>query len=67
MSEIEQAELKQVVKAAIKEVVAENSEMIKELLTEILEDSALLQRMEEGRQSEFVSREDVMDLLEPKL
>ncbi len=66
MSEVEQAELKKVVKDAIKEALAENSETLKELLAEILEESALLQRMEEGRNTGFVSRDEVMDLLEPK-
>jgi hypothetical protein len=66
MSEVEQTELKQVVKDAIREVVAENSETLKDVLIEVLEDLALLQRMEEGRKTEFVSRDEVMDLLEPK-
>jgi hypothetical protein len=66
MSEVEQAELKQVVKDAIKEVVAENRETLKDLLVEVLEDLALLQRMEEGRETELVDRDKVMDLLEPK-
>ncbi len=66
MSEVEQAELKQIVKEAIKEAVAESSEAIKDLLAEMLEDAALLQRMEEGRESDFVSRDEVMDMLEPK-
>ena len=66
MSAVEQPDLKQVVKEAIKEVMIENSDMLKDLLVEILEDSALLQRMEEGRQTELVSREEIMDLLEPK-
>jgi hypothetical protein len=66
MSEVEQAELKQAVKDAIREVVVENSETLKDILVEVLEDLALLQRMEEGRKSEFVSRGEVMDVLEPK-
>jgi len=66
MSEVDQAELKQVVKDAIKEVVAENRETLKDLLVEVLEDLALLQRMEEGRETELVDRDKVMDLLEPK-
>ena len=56
MSAVEQEELKQVVKEAIKEVLAENSEMLKDLMVEVLEDAALLQRMEEGRQTELVGR-----------
>jgi len=66
MSDVEQAELKRVVKDAIREVVSENSETLKDILVEVLEDLALLQRMEEGRKSEFVSRDDVMEVLEPK-
>lgn len=66
MSDIEQAELKQVVKDAIKEALAENSEVLKDMIAEIVEDSALLERMMEGRATEFVSRDEVMALLEPK-
>ena len=44
----------------------ENSELVKEILAEVLEDVALLQRMEEGRQTERVDREEIMGLLEPK-
>jgi hypothetical protein len=66
MSEVEQAELKQVVKDAIREAFAENSDVIKEFLSEMMEDVALLQRMEEGRKSELVSRDEVMNLLEPQ-
>jgi hypothetical protein len=63
MVTVEQQELKQIVKDAIKEIVIENSELLKDLLVEVLEDTALLQRMEEGRQTELVSREVVMELL----
>jgi mevalonate kinase len=66
MSTLEQQELKHVVKEAIKEVMAENSEMLKELVVETLEEIALIRRMEEGRQTEFVSRDVIMDMLEPK-
>lgn len=66
MSAAEQEELKQVVKKAIKEVLIEDSGLFKDLLVEVLEDIALLQRMEEGRQTELVSREEIMECLEPK-
>jgi hypothetical protein len=66
MSEVEQAELKQVVKAAIREALVENQDLIKEVLAELMEDAALLERMEEGRKTEFVSRDEIMDLLEPR-
>lgn len=66
MSAAEQQELKRAVKEAVKEAMVENSEMLKDLLIEVLEDTALLQRIEEGRKSELVNREEVMALLEPK-
>lgn len=66
MSTAEQQELKQVIKEAIREAVVENSDLLKDVLIELLEDAALLQRMEEGRQSEMMSRDAVMELLEPK-
>jgi len=66
MSAAERQEIKQAVKEAMKEAISENSEMLKELFIEVLEDTALLRRMEEGRQTEFISRDDVMELLERK-
>jgi hypothetical protein len=66
MSTAEQENLKQVVKDAIREAFTENREMVKELLAEVVDDIALLQRMEEGRDTDLVSREQVMQLLEPK-
>jgi hypothetical protein len=66
MSSAEQQELKQAIKDAIREVVFENREVVKDILVEVLEDIALLQRMEEGRQTELVGRDEIMGLLEPK-
>ncbi|MEX0611265.1 MAG: hypothetical protein WD738_00095 [Pirellulales bacterium] len=66
MSSVERLEIKQIVKEAIKEVMTENSEVLKDLVIEVIEDAALLQRMAEGRQTELVSREAIMDVLEPK-
>ena len=66
MSTIEQQELKLVVKEAIKEMLVENSEMLKELVVETLEEIAMVQRMEEARQTEFVGRDAIMEMLEPK-
>ena len=66
MSTAEQENLKQVVKDAIREAFTENREMVKELLAEVVEDVALLQRMQEGRDTDLVSRDQIMQLLEPK-
>jgi hypothetical protein len=66
MSSAEQQELKEAIKEAITEAVRENKEAVKEILIEVLEDMAFLQRMEEGRQTELVGRDEIMELLEPK-
>jgi hypothetical protein len=66
MSTLEQHDFKQLVKEAVKEVMLENSDLIKDLLVDALEEIALLQRIEEGRQTEFVSRDEVMEILEQK-
>jgi hypothetical protein len=66
MPSVDQQNLKQIVKEAIQEVLVENRELVKDLLVEVAEDIALLQRIEEGRETELVSRDQVMDLLEPK-
>ena len=64
MSVVEQQlDLKQLVKEAVKEALAENSDMFKEIVAEVFEDFALLQRMEERRQSELISEAEVMELL----
>lgn len=59
----QQLDLKQLVKEAVKEALVENSEQFKEMIAEVLEDIALLQRMEEGRQTELISEAQVMELL----
>jgi hypothetical protein len=66
MSAAKQDELKQVVKEAIKELITENRESLKDLLVEALDDLALLERMEEGRETELVSRDEITELLERK-
>jgi hypothetical protein len=66
MSSAEQQDLKQAIKEAITEAMRENRDIVKEIFIEVLENMALLQHMEEGRQSEFVGRDEIMELLEPK-
>lgn len=61
-----QVDLKQLVKEAVKEALTEDSEMLRDLIAESIEDIALLQRMEEGRNTPLVSREKIMKILESK-
>lgn len=63
MSVVEQLDLKQLMKEAVKESLIENSEVFKEILAEVLEDISLLARMDEGLQTEPMSESEVMELL----
>jgi uncharacterized protein YaaR (DUF327 family) len=61
---IDEAKLKQALKAAIVEILEERKELVREVLEEELEDIALAHAIEEGDQSEVVTREDVFGALE---
>jgi len=55
-------QLKAVFKAAIIEVIEDKRDLFKELLYEAIEEIAMVRAIEEGRQSEYISREDVFKL-----
>ena len=56
--------LKQAMKEALAETLSEQRDLFREVLTEALEDLALIEAMEEGRQTEKVDRAEVFDVLE---
>lgn len=56
--------LKELMKAAVAEVLEERRDFVRELLEEALEDIALARAIEEGEESVVVSREEVMEILE---
>ena len=56
--------LKQAMKEALAETFAEQRDLFREVVAEALEDFALAEAIEEGQQSEKVSRERVFDVLE---
>jgi len=61
---IDEAKLKQALKSAIVEVLEERKDLVREVLEEALEDIALARAIEEGDQSELVTRDEVFDALE---
>jgi hypothetical protein len=61
---IDEAKLKQALKAAIVEILEERKDLVREVLEEALEDIALARAIEEGDQSELATREEVFDALE---
>ena len=61
---IDEAQLKQVLKSAIVEILEERKDLVREVLEEVLEDIALARAIEEGDQSELVTRDEVFGSLE---
>jgi hypothetical protein len=65
-SSINQDELKDLIKAALIEVLEERQDLIHEAIAQALEDLALARAIEEGESSELIRREEVFDLLEDR-
>jgi hypothetical protein len=61
---IDEAKLKEALKSAIVEILEERKDLVRELLEEALEDIALARAIEEGEQSELVTRDEVFQALE---
>ncbi|HAI70077.1 MAG TPA: hypothetical protein DCM38_11670 [Gammaproteobacteria bacterium] len=59
-------QLKAVFKAAFIEVIEEKKDFFRELVEEAIEEMAMVRAIEEGRQTETISREDVFKLFEVK-
>lgn len=57
--------MKALFKEAIVEVMEENQDLVSSLLVEALEDIGLSRAIEEGKNSESVSREEVFKVLRP--
>jgi len=57
-------QLKEIFKSAIVELLRENREEVRDLLTEIVEDIAMDRAIVEGETTELVSRESIFRLLE---
>jgi hypothetical protein len=63
-SSIDQNQLKNLIKAALVEVLEERQDLIHEAIVQALEDMALARAIEEGENSELIKREEVFNLLE---
>lgn len=60
----DETQLKAVFKAALVEVMEERRDLIRDAVEEALEEIALARAIEEGKDSETVSRDEVFALLE---
>jgi Fe2+ transport system protein B len=63
---IDESKLKELLKTAIVELLQERKEIVTDFLAEIIEDIALEKAIEEGENSESVSREAIFKILERK-
>ena len=63
---IDEAKLKELLKSAIVEILEERKDLVREVLEEALEDIALARAIEEGEQSEIVTRDEVFNALESR-
>jgi hypothetical protein len=63
-SSLSEAQIKDLMKAAILEIFQERRDLFQDLIAEALEDIALVKAIDEGKDSEPVSREAIFEILE---
>jgi len=61
---IDERRIKQLLKEALVEVLEERKDILYELLVEVVEDIALVHAIQEGENTEPVSKQEVVKLLE---
>jgi hypothetical protein len=61
---LNETQIKDLMKAAILEIFQERRDLFQDLIAEALEDIALVKAIDEGRDSEPVSREAIFEILE---
>ncbi len=66
-SRLSEAQIKDLVKAAILEILQERRDLLKDLMAEALADLALVKSINEGKESESVDRETIFGILESDL
>ncbi len=55
---------KELIKASLMELMTENKDFFKEIFSEIIEDAGMINAIVEGRNNEFVSEKNIMDIIE---
>jgi Fe2+ transport system protein B len=65
--EIDESKLKDLLKVAILELLAERKELIYDLLMEVMEDLGLVRAIQEQENGESVSREVILQILAGKI
>lgn len=55
---------KEMIKASLVEIMTENKEFFKEILSEIIEDAGMVNAIQKGRKNKFVDEKNIMAILE---
>ncbi|PZV00801.1 MAG: hypothetical protein DCF32_17000 [Leptolyngbya sp.] len=63
-SSLNETQIKDLMKAAILEIFQERRDLFQDLIAEALEDIALVKAIDEGKDSEPVSRKAIFEILE---
>ena len=63
---IDNGKLKEIFKQAIIEAIEEKRDVVHDLLVEAMEDLAMIRAIEQGEETEVVSRDEVLSILEGK-
>ncbi|CAN5224531.1 hypothetical protein BH20ACI2_BH20ACI2_07850 [soil metagenome] len=61
---IDDSKLKEILKLAIVEVLEERKDLVREVVSEAIEDAALSKAIDEGENQPRVSREEIIQILE---
>ena len=61
---LDEAQIKELFKQALVELLQERKDLLREVIAEVLEDLALLRAIKEGEDTETVGKEDVLRALE---
>ncbi|MEM7795093.1 MAG: hypothetical protein AAF579_11680 [Cyanobacteria bacterium P01_C01_bin.118] len=61
---LDSTQLKEVIKAALVEILQEQRGLLYDLITEVMEDIALAKAIDEGKDSEQVDRNEIFSMLE---
>lgn len=62
---VNSAQLKEAIKAALVEILQEQRGLLHDLITEAMEDIVLTKAIDEGKDSEKVTRDEIFSILEP--
>lgn len=61
---IDEQNMKRLLKEALLDLFEERQELFYELVSEVIEDSGLLQAIKEGEDTEYISRDEVFAILD---